>query len=333
MGHEITATDGMFSVRQMPWHGLGTVLSEYPTRDEAQRIAHDWEPVAAPLFRQVPYITEAGEPEVRYEEVDNHVLQERSDNGAQLGVTSKTFSTVSNSDMWDVAEALQGGDSSVLYETGGSLAGGKRVWLMLRLNEPIEIKGDPNGLVLPFYTLQNAHDGSASFRGQATSVRVVCANTSKMADMDARARGTEFAFSHTKNVGDRVEEARKALAGWRESIEEWQLFAEHLLSLPVSPEGQIEFAERFIPAPSTAITSERVQRNIEASRGQFMQVLRGVTCEGIDATAYGLFQAASEYSEHVRYAQTEETRFKRAVLDKNSVLTTAVKLAQEAALV
>src|SRR3546814_11961082 len=41
MAHEITATDNLFSVREMPWHGLGTVLSEYPTRDEAKAIAQD----------------------------------------------------------------------------------------------------------------------------------------------------------------------------------------------------------------------------------------------------------------------------------------------------
>src|SRR3546814_12257256 len=57
MAHEITATDNLFSVREMPWHGLGTVLSEYPTRDEAKAIAHNWEPVTAPTYRAVPGFT------------------------------------------------------------------------------------------------------------------------------------------------------------------------------------------------------------------------------------------------------------------------------------
>src|SRR3546814_21036780 len=42
----------------MPWHGLGTVLSEYPTRDEAKAIAHNWEPVTATIYRAVPGFTE-----------------------------------------------------------------------------------------------------------------------------------------------------------------------------------------------------------------------------------------------------------------------------------
>ena len=36
MSHGITTTDHMFSVRTMPWHGLGVVLDEYPRSiDEA----------------------------------------------------------------------------------------------------------------------------------------------------------------------------------------------------------------------------------------------------------------------------------------------------------
>jgi hypothetical protein len=36
MSHRLTNNDSMFSVRKMPWHGLGVVLDEYPRSvDEA----------------------------------------------------------------------------------------------------------------------------------------------------------------------------------------------------------------------------------------------------------------------------------------------------------
>ena len=36
MSHGITTNDHMFSVREVPWHGLGVVLDEYPKSiDEA----------------------------------------------------------------------------------------------------------------------------------------------------------------------------------------------------------------------------------------------------------------------------------------------------------
>lgn len=331
MSHEITSTDNLFSVRELPWHRLGEHLEEYPSRAEAQPMVHGWEPVATPLFRQVPTIGDDGEPTTILEEVKTHVLQERSDNGAQLGVTSNTFTTVKNNDLWDVAEAIQGGGVDVLYETGGSVRGGAHVWLMLRLQDPIEITGDPNGATLPFYLLQNGHDGSTAFRGSATNVRVVCSNTIRAADVDAKARGTEFTFRHSQNVGERVDEAREALAGWRESIEDYKQLASLMIAEKVSPKAEREFLERFIPAPLSTMTSDRVKNNIEEARQQWLACYRGVTCEGITGTAWGLIQASSEWSEHIRRANTEESRFRRAVLDRNEIITSAKVLALDAA--
>lgn len=332
MSHEITATDNLFSVREMPWHGLGSVLDEYPTRDEVQSLVFPWEPVATPLYRAVPTIGDDGSLSTAYEVAPGWVGQERSDNGVMLGVTTETFTGVSNSTLMDVAEAIQdvpAGD--VLYETGGSLQGGKRVWLMLKLAEPLIIPGDPNGATVPYYLLQNNHVGEGAFKGSATKVRAICANTIRAADLDAQARGTEFSFSHTKNVAGRIEEARAALAGWRESIEAYRMLAAHALTLKVDAAGEREFLDRFIPAPLDTMTSDLVKRNIEKARQQWRDVYGSVTCEGITGTAWGLIQASSEWSEHIRRANSQETRFRRAVLDRNPVISDAREFAFEIA--
>lgn len=337
MGHGITETDNLFSVRESMWHNLGTVLTEYPTRDEVQSLVFPWEPIAEPIYRAMPIVTDEGDLETKYEVIEGKVEQRRSDNGAHLGVTSTSFTTVTNAEMLDVADALQNvpaGD--VLYETGGSLEGGAHVWLMLRLAEPLVIKGDPHGAVLPFYMLQNKHNATGAFKGSATQVRAVCKNTIRAADLDSEQRGTEFTFHHTKNIADRIAEARDALAGWRESVEAYRLLAEHMVALPVSKQAELDFLDRFIPAPPSAATSERVKTNIETARGQWMECYKSVTCEGITGTAWGLLQASSEWSEHIRRAkgsidQQHANRFKRAMLNRNEVIGAAKHFALEAA--
>src|SRR3546814_115749 len=141
MAHEITATDNLFSVREMPWHGLGTVLSEYPTRDEAKAIAHNWEPVTAPIYRAVPGFTEGvlaecghflpsdqcevcpttwaeePQPTTRYEAIEGQQEVVRSDNNDHIGVTNDTPGLVSNSEMYDIAEAVTGLGGDVRYAT------------------------------------------------------------------------------------------------------------------------------------------------------------------------------------------------------------------------
>jgi phage/plasmid-like protein (TIGR03299 family) len=194
----MTSSDGFFAVRQAAWHGLGTVFEDYPKRVEAQQLAHPWEPMAVPVYtrRVVVERDEITGQEVErevFEEIKGHVANIRDDNRAELGVVPVTYNLVQNSQLWDVAEALENSGPDVMFETGGSYGGGKGVWVLIRLKEPLIVRGDPRGETIPYYALQNSHDGTGAFRGQATMTRIVCANTSRIADVEAKARGTEFA--------------------------------------------------------------------------------------------------------------------------------------------
>ena len=334
MAHEIWDSDNLLSVRQPTWHGLGKILPEYPSREEAQAIAHPWEPISEPVYTAEPKLGHQDTedllfPTVEYLQVPGFKAIRRSDNGDTLGVTTDGYEPVSNNEMWDIAEAIQGSGVDVQYETAGSLKGGRKVWVLIRLNEPLEIAGDKQGAVLPYYTLQNSHDGTGAFRGQATVTRIVCANTAQMADLDARARGTEFAFSHTKNVRDRIEEARTALTGWRESLEDYKMLTEHLLTVHVTGDELQAFIERFIPQPPPGLASDRVMDNVKKARTTYWDVLHGPTNQGIEHTAQGLLAASIEYAEHYRRAHTEESRFRRSFLDRNQVVQSATKILQD----
>jgi len=321
--HNLTERDGLFTVREPAWHGLGQVLTEYPTREEAQKIAHNWEPIREPVYRKGLAIGS-------YEEIPDQVLQARSDDGFPLGVVNKSLETVSNGEMYDIAEAIQGeAKHSVMYETGGSLLGGRKVWLLIRLAQPLMVKGDPHGATIAYYALQNSHDGTGSFRGQGTTVRIVCDNTSRAADLDASVRGTEFVFRHTSGVHERIEQAKSALAGWRNSLQVWKETNERLLQMDVEDWQVTDFIERFVPMPPPHLSSSRVEGNVNEARGTLRTILGGKTCEGIAFTAYGLVQAAVEYHQHYRKAQSVESRFKRAYLDKSRIITDAVELAEE----
>ncbi len=48
------------------------------------------------------------------------------------------------------------------------------VWVLVRLKEPLMVKGDKRGETIPYFALQNSHDGVGAFRGQATMTRIVC---------------------------------------------------------------------------------------------------------------------------------------------------------------
>lgn len=346
MSHNITERDGIFTVREPAWHGLGVTLSDYPTRAEAQKLAHPWEPVTEPLYRKEPVIQPhvhtpecGGEDQVcdlrddvftEFVQVPDFVGVARSDDGAPLGVVGDGYEPVKNHTMYDIAEDIEGESrGDVQFETGGSLKGGRKVWLLIRLKEPLVVPGDRHGETIPYLALQNAHDGSGSFRGQATLTRIVCDNTAQMADLDATARGTQFTFRHTRSVHDRIEEARQALAGWRHSISEYQRLSEHLVATKVTQQEREEFLHRFIPDPPPHMASERVRVNVTQARDQWTAALCSVTCEGIENTAQGLLSASIEYAQHYRKALSRESRFKRAYLDDAQITRDAMTLLDE----
>ena len=64
--------------------------------------------------------------------------------------------------------------TSLIFETAGSLHGGRRVWVLATLPEHVEVGSDA---VRPYVLLMNSHDGSTAVIAATTPVRVVCMNT------------------------------------------------------------------------------------------------------------------------------------------------------------
>jgi len=340
MAHNITSRDTVIAVRDAGWHGLAEVQADYLNPEDARLKAFPWEPVTTPLYRAVPVVNDDGTLSTTYETVKGTVGIERSDTGEFFGAVGEDYTTVTNKTLTEIAEAVEGiAAGEVKVETAGSLKGGRKVWMLLRLAEPITVKGD-NGPTIPYFALQNAHDGSGALRGQALFTKIICDNTAQAADLEARKNGTEFVFHHTSGIKDRIEEAKSAVAGWRASIEAWNQLTAMLIDIPVSPAGRLAFRDEFIPMPASKhMISTRVLNNIETARTEFDAIMASVTMQGIEGNAYGLVQAAIEFQQHARgvRAATDlaraESRFKRAYLDRDNLTTVAVQLAQDAALV
>lgn len=342
MSHGITSRDGLFTVREPAWHGLGQVLSDYPTVEEARAIAHPWEPELETIYRRQVVVDPGNDPgtgemlHYEYEPVTGFKEVTRSDTHDTLGVVTYTYEPVLNRTLYEIAESIEGADSGrVMLETGGSLHGGRKVWLLLRLRDPIQIGGDPHGATIPYFAIQTSHDGTASLRGQAVLTRIVCDNTANAADLEAGARGTEFVFRHTRNIHDRIEQAKGALAGWRHGIDEYRRLMEHLVTVPVSGVQVEHYLRRFVPSPPAHLQSERVLSNVQAARQQIRDLLKSETTEGTEHTAYGLVQATIEYSQWFRRTKggtlqaRDESRFNRAYLNRSRLVRDAIALVQE----
>jgi|HubBroStandDraft_5_1064220.scaffolds.fasta_scaffold1052556_2 hypothetical protein len=70
-------------------------------------------------------------------------------------------------------------------------------------------------------------------------------------------------------------------------------------------------------------------RNVDEARNALRLLFQSTTNEQIARTAYGLVQAAQEYLDHVRAAQSWETRLNRTLMRSEPFKHRALSLARE----
>jgi len=321
--------ESMFSVREMPWHREGVILADYPgSWAEARKLAGlDWNPVALPSYA-ITGATEDGAPIFEPDEGWNRII--RSDTGVTLSYRPVTYRLIDHTDMGDIVEAVLA-QPNVKWETAGSLDGGKAVWCLALLDEPITLPGDTSA-TLPYLAITNRHDGTGACALRATAVRIVCANTFRAAELEGERTGTTFSFVHKGGWRERIEEARQAVTGARQEMRRYQELATELLDIPVSPRQRELFVTQFIPMPPEGLVTDRVARNVEEARKALRLLFESQTTEPVASTAYGLIQAAGEYLDHVRSARSWETKLNRTLIRPEPLKHRALALVREVAL-
>ena len=109
--------ESMFYTRKAPWHGLGVRVEEAPESKEALiQAGLDWK------VEQTDVYAASGERILGYKanirDIDRSVL----------GIVGDRYKIVQNEEAFAFTDGLLG--EGVKYETAGSLAGGKIVWML-----------------------------------------------------------------------------------------------------------------------------------------------------------------------------------------------------------
>lgn len=318
-----------FMVREPAWHGMGTVLDDYPGREDAMRLAgHDFQIEEERIYVGATGVHAKGWKAL-VKKLPAELAAEDPTNGAVLNVTKESYGVVQNDVAWDIVDALVG--EGAKYETGITMKGGAVCSVLAWLPEPTQVPGDDSE-ILPWVNVGWSHDGSSSITARATSIRTVCWNTQSASEAQGKRLGTDYTFRHTKHVVDRIEDAKLALQGVRDSHEVYMELARELAKLPVTTEQRELFVTSFIPMPPEALISERVKGNVEEARSRVRGLFDGPSIpDAHRKTAYGLHLAGVEYLDHIRGARSPETRYGRSLLRNEPAKAKLGKLIREVA--
>lgn len=135
-----------YTGRNVPWHGLGTSVESAPLSEDAIVAAGlDWNVDKRPIF------------DASGTQIDNYFANTRDKDGAVLGIVSGKYEIVQNKDAFAFTDALV--DEGMRYETAGSLAGGKVIWLLGKLPTTQILDDDLD----QYICFTNTFDGSGAY--------------------------------------------------------------------------------------------------------------------------------------------------------------------------
>lgn len=322
MSHEI---ESFAYAGEQAWHGLGERLDETRLFDVEYLKAH---PALAWTCEKLPLFLQDGRQAATSAIV-------RNTDRKILGEVGPDYTIVQNAQVIDWFRPFLE-TKAARAECLGSLRGGSRVYMLARFNGEAEVvKGDA---VTSHLLLAHAHDGSMVVNVGFTPIRVVCANTLRMAQDDARSK--LLRLRHTQGVHAALDVVQKTIdvasKSFTATIEQYKALAgskctdatlDQYVKVVFATRARVAIdpvrvaAPQLRIAPSSdadriagvdgsrveALAQAEAEAEAEASEGRILprvrelfQSGRGTQIEGVRGTMWGAYNAVSEYVQHER---------------------------------
>jgi len=281
-------------VNRPAWHGLGKVVDDAMTPEEATVGVSDFTVAKAPLFAIVN--DEA-------QEIEDQVATYRTDTGDVLGIVSKDYPIIQNiTPMQMMMEIVRTKQAGIVAHF--ALGKGERLAAVLELSRltDLQVPGDPSRIDA-FLVAQWRHDASGALTFGPSVVRTDCQNMADAQLAYAEGKGLLVKIIHRGDdtfIADAVDEARRIL-GYAEKrvvsfVDLMRTFA--TIDVPSPEEAWLDkFLTKVVPIPEEM---ERPVARTEARRLIKELYYTSPNLDGVAHTAYRVVQAVTEYADHYR---------------------------------
>lgn len=270
--------ESMFYVREKPWHGLGTKISEAPASIDALIYAGlDWKVMQKDVYTYDGTL------------IPGYKVNLRDTDNAALGIVSDRYKVVQNEEAFQFTDDLLG--EGVTYETAGSLQGGRKIWMLAKMPHRYIIAGDE---ITPYMVVMNAHDGSSGIKVAMTPIRVVCQNTLNLALNTAKRVWTT---KHTENVMSRVHEARETLQLAESYMSELGKKIDELSRIKLTDRKVMEYMQEFFPVTMDLSEAQR-KNNLHLLSDMKRRYFDAPDLAHVGKNGYRFINAVSDFATH-----------------------------------
>ena len=303
--NEQTNRHSFFSVKEKAWHGLGTIVEDYPTSAEALKFAG----LDYTIEKRKLFISTEESPTA----IPNYYATVRTDTERPLGVVGKDYEVIQNVDAFSFFDSIVGGDG-LQYETAGALGQGERIFITAKL--PGYIKVGKEDLIQQYLFLTTSHDGYGSITAAFTPVRIVCANTLNAA---LRNHSNSIKIRHTANAKERLEQAHKVMGISNQLSEQLESIFNNWAKVKVTdPELRRLIQLAMVP-------HKEVLENIQKGNWDELSTCFNNMCNSVfeyamfsptqqqettRGTLFGTYNAVTGYFQNVRNYKNNEAKLK-----------------------
>lgn len=239
--------------------------------------------------------------------ISNAVANYRSDTQTFLGfVNPKTYKVVQNIDAFNFIDELD----DFTFEKVGSFNNGKKVFVVGKSNEKIDIDG--SGDMIDFYfTFLHGHDGKSGIRFIICPIRMFCMN---QLNLMLDSASFKYNITHTGDIQWKLDEIHKAINKSKKYVTSLSTTIDELIKS--KPTQKIDnFVNLLIPDKEDE--SQIISNRKEIARNTIIQIYNDKPdLQNYKNTKFGYLSAVSDYVSHLQPLRTES---------ENTVTNTFIK--------
>lgn len=275
-----SAVETMAYANQVPWHGIGTPVSDKLTPEQMRKAAkQDYTVSKRPVLIEVKGKTMP---------IKNKFALVRDSDDQFLSMVGSVYKPVQTEQVFDFfSKFVKAGKMKM--ETAGSLWEGRYVWALARTGDDFNVgqKDEMRSYLL----LCSPFEHGKSLIMQWTSVRVVCWNTLTMAvGHNLKGKGHAFRMPHTRNFEVEKTEAERVMGLMHEQTDQFKEAAQALAKKKIKKDEVEKFfldvLKKAPDAKRQPVALPKFKEALEKAPGAMLPSSKGTWWGALNAVTY-----------------------------------------------
>ena len=299
------------------WSGLGRPLGRdvQTSRDAMDRSGLTWH-IGMMEVR-------ASQPGVDYTvEFPAHRALIRVDTQSPIAIVGENYRVIQPQEGFSMLDSLVDGQD-MRYELAFESDGGRRICILAQIPGTHGWDGDeivPGDISRRYIAWMNESSGRASMAAFGTSIRLNCWNLRNIAIAANKKSGIPvIRVRHTGDIGDKIDEARKALLAITQKFNDQLILSRKLADINFTIGDYKKYLGKVIVLKPDATPAQK--RGVERIRSEVaLRYIHGENnnLPGISGTAWSALNAVTEWADHGRRFKSVDRKFHDAMFGRSA---------------